>query len=125
MMKRLLPLLLAVVLSSGCGVLAGINWDAGHLANAGAKAAVAATMSDEQISDLCRQHIQRRLCPLPGGGALPFPVFHICLIAHILLFMVAGFGAVRSGGRRRPSIVSADDFPVDHAAEQRHHQYRH
>ena len=57
MMKRLLPLLLAVVLSSGCGVLAGINWDAGHLANAGAKAAVAATMSDEQISDLCRQSV--------------------------------------------------------------------
>ena len=57
MMKRLLPLLLAVVLSSGCGVLAGVNWDAGHLANAGAKAAVAATMSDEQISDLCRQSV--------------------------------------------------------------------
>ena len=57
MMKRLLPLLLAVMLSGSCSVLSGINWDVAHLANAGAKAATAATMTDEQISDLCRQAV--------------------------------------------------------------------
>ncbi len=57
MMKRILPLLLALQIACGCGVLSGINWDTGHLVNAGAKAATAASMTDEQISELCRQSV--------------------------------------------------------------------
>ena len=43
MMKRFLPLLLAATLSCGCSTLNKINWDYGHLASAGMKAATAAS----------------------------------------------------------------------------------
>ncbi len=57
MIRHFLPLLLAVVLSSSCAALAGLNWDYGHLTNAAGTALTAATMSDEQIDELCRQSV--------------------------------------------------------------------
>ncbi len=57
MMKRFLPLLLAAVLACGCSTLSNINWDYGRLASAGAKAATAASISDEQVAELCRQSV--------------------------------------------------------------------
>ena len=57
MIKRLIPLLLAAVISSGCALLAGLDWDYNHLSNAAGTALTAATMSDEQIDELCRQSV--------------------------------------------------------------------
>ena len=57
MLKRLFPILLTVLLSCGCSVLSNINWDYGRLASAGAKAATAASISDEQVAELCRQSV--------------------------------------------------------------------
>ena len=57
MIKRLIPLLLAAVMSSGCALLAGLDWDYNHLSNAAGTALTAATMSDEQIDELCRQSV--------------------------------------------------------------------
>lgn len=57
MMKRFLPLLLAAVLACGCSTLSNINWDYGRLASAGAKAVTAASISDEQVAELCRQSV--------------------------------------------------------------------
>jgi len=81
MMKRFLPLLLAATLSCGCSTLNKINWDYGHLASAGMKAATAASITDEQVAELCRQSVaytdsqtpmadakyQQRLQKLMGG----------------------------------------------------------
>ncbi len=81
MMKRFLPLLLAAVLSCGCSTLANIDWDYSRLASAGVKAATAASISDEQVTELCRQAVaysdqqtpvadakyQQRLQKLMGG----------------------------------------------------------
>ena len=81
MMKRFLPLLLAAVLSCGCSTLANIDWDYSRLASAGVKAATAASLSDEQVAELCRQALaysdqqtpvadakyQQRLQKLMGG----------------------------------------------------------
>lgn len=80
-MKHLLSLLLAVMVLSSCSVLSRLDWDYGHLANAGGKALTAAMISDEQISELCRQAVahtdaqtpladakyQKRLEKLMGG----------------------------------------------------------
>lgn len=57
MMKRFLPLLLAAVLACGCSTLSKINWDHERLASAGLKAATAASISDEQVTELCRQAV--------------------------------------------------------------------
>ena len=57
MIKRLIPLLLAAVLSSGCALLAGLDWDYNHLSNAAGTALTAATMTDEQIDEVCRQSV--------------------------------------------------------------------
>lgn len=70
MIKRLLPLLLAVVMSSGCAVLAGLDWDYGHLTNAAGTALTAATMSDEQIDELCRQSVAYADAQTPMAGAV-------------------------------------------------------
>ena len=70
MIKRLLPLLLAVVMSSGCAVLAGLDWDYGHLTNAAGTAITAATMSDEQIDELCRQSVAYADAQTPAAGAV-------------------------------------------------------
>ncbi len=70
MIKRLLPLLLAVVMSSGCAVLAGLDWDYGHLTNAAGTAITAATMSDEQIDELCRQSVAYADSQTPAAGAV-------------------------------------------------------
>jgi putative metalloprotease len=57
MMKRFLPLLLAATLACGCSTLSKINWDYTRLASAGAKAATAASITDEQVAELCRQSV--------------------------------------------------------------------
>ena len=57
MLKRFFPLLLTVLLACGCSTLSQINWDYGHLANAGMKAATAASITDEQVVELCRQAV--------------------------------------------------------------------
>ena len=56
-MRRFLPILVAALLSCSCSVLSNINWDYGRLASAGAKAATAASISDEQVAELCRQSV--------------------------------------------------------------------
>ncbi len=56
-MKRFLPLLLAATLACGCSTLSKINWDYTRLASAGAKAATAASITDEQVAELCRQSV--------------------------------------------------------------------
>ena len=56
-MRRFLPILVAALLSCSCSVLSNINWDYGRLASAGVKAATAASISDEQVADLCRQSV--------------------------------------------------------------------
>ena len=57
MRKRFLPLLLAATLACGCSTLSKINWDYTRLASAGAKAATAASITDEQVAELCRQSV--------------------------------------------------------------------
>ena len=56
-MKRLLPLLTAVALLSGCSLLSNVNWNADALSSAATKAATAASITDEQIVELCRQSV--------------------------------------------------------------------
>ena len=56
-MKRILTLLLAAAMACSCSVLANRDWDYAHLANAGAKAVTAASISDEQVAELCRQSV--------------------------------------------------------------------
>jgi len=57
MMKRILSLLVAAAMACSCQILSQANWDYGHLANAGGKALTAAALTDEQISELCRQSV--------------------------------------------------------------------
>ena len=56
-MRRFLPILVAALLSCSCSVLSNIDWDYGRLASAGVKAATAASISDEQVAELCRQSV--------------------------------------------------------------------
>ena len=70
MIKHLLPLLLAAVMSSSCALLAGLDWDTNHLANAAGTALTAATMSDEQIDELCRQSVAYADSKTPAAGAV-------------------------------------------------------
>ena len=56
-MKRIILLLIAVALTCSCQVLSQMNWDYGHLLNAGGKAVTAASLTDEQISQLCLQSV--------------------------------------------------------------------
>ena len=70
MIRHLLLLLLVVVMSSSCAVLAGLDWDYGHLTNAAGTALTAATMSDEQIDELCRQSVAYTDSKTPMAGAV-------------------------------------------------------
>ena len=56
-MKRILTLLAAAWLFTGCGLLTGINWDGQRIASATGKAVTAMAISDEQIAELCRQSV--------------------------------------------------------------------
>lgn len=56
-MKRILTLLFAAAIACSCSTLSNINWDYNHLANAGGKAVTAAMISDEQVTELCRQAV--------------------------------------------------------------------
>ncbi len=56
-MKRLPLLLLAAAIACSCSTLSNINWDYNHLANAGGKAVTAAMISDDQVTELCRQSV--------------------------------------------------------------------
>ena len=56
-MKRILSLMAAAWLFTGCGLLAGINWDQERIASATGKAVTAMSISDEQIAELCRQSV--------------------------------------------------------------------
>ena len=56
-MRKILFLFLAAALSCGCQILSPRNWDYGHLLNAGGKAVTAASLTDAQISELCRQSV--------------------------------------------------------------------
>lgn len=56
-MKRLLILLAAAWTLTGCGLLTGITWNEQALASAAGKAVTAASITDEQIAELCRQSI--------------------------------------------------------------------
>ena len=69
MIKRLLPLLLTAVLSSSCALLAGLDCDYNHLGNAAGTALTAATMSDAQIDELCRQSVAYTDSKTPTAGA--------------------------------------------------------
>ena len=69
MMKRILPLLLTVALACGCSTLASVNWDYGHLASAGVKAATAASITDEQVVELCRQAVAYSDAQTPAAEA--------------------------------------------------------
>ncbi|MBQ9661124.1 MAG: M48 family metalloprotease [Bacteroidales bacterium] len=55
--RPLFTLVLAVLLACSCSTLSRINWDYGHLANAGGTALAAVSITDEQISELCRQSV--------------------------------------------------------------------
>ncbi len=56
-MKKLLPILTAALMLCSCSVLSNVNWNAGALTSAAGKAAVAASITDEQIVELCRQSV--------------------------------------------------------------------
>ena len=56
-MKRILLLIVAVAMACSCQVLSQMNWDYAHLLNAGGKAVTAASLTDAQISELCRQSV--------------------------------------------------------------------
>ena len=56
-MKKLAYLVLAVALFSSCSALSNINWDAEKLTSAAGKAATAASITDDQIVQLCAQSI--------------------------------------------------------------------
>lgn len=69
MMKRLLLLLIAAVLLSGCEVLSRVNWDYARLASAGGKAATAAMISDAQVAEICRQAVAHTDAQTPLADA--------------------------------------------------------
>lgn len=56
-MKRLIILLAAACTLTSCGLLTGINWNQQALASAADKAMIAASITDEQIAQLCRESI--------------------------------------------------------------------
>lgn len=56
-MKKLFPLLIAVSMLCSCSVLSNVNWNTDALTSAVGKAAMAASISDEQIVELCRQSV--------------------------------------------------------------------
>ncbi|MDO5442228.1 MAG: M48 family metalloprotease [Bacteroidia bacterium] len=56
-MKKLILILAAAWTLTGCGLLANINWNEEQIASAVGKAATAASISDEQIAQLCAQSI--------------------------------------------------------------------
>lgn len=56
-MRQLICILLTALCLSACSTLSRVNWDYNHLANAGGKALTAASLSDEQIAELCRQAV--------------------------------------------------------------------
>ena len=56
-MKRILILLLGAAIACSCSTLSKINWDYDHLASAGGKAITAAMISDDQVTELCRQSV--------------------------------------------------------------------
>ena len=56
-MKRILTLLLSAAIACSCSTLSNINWDYNHLASAGGKAITAAMISDDQVTELCRQSV--------------------------------------------------------------------
>jgi len=56
-MKKLFPLLIAVSMLCSCSILSSVNWNTDALTSAAGKAAVAASISDEQIVELCRQSV--------------------------------------------------------------------
>ena len=56
-MKRFFLLLLTAAIACSCSTLSNINWDYNHLANAGGKAITAAMISDDQVTELCRQSV--------------------------------------------------------------------
>ena len=56
-MKRFFFLLLTAAIACSCSTLSRINWDYNHLANAGGKAITAAMISDDQVTELCRQSV--------------------------------------------------------------------
>lgn len=66
---RLFAGLLLIALCCSCSVLANRNWDYGHLANAGSTALVAASLTDDQISDLCRQAVAHTDSLTPTANA--------------------------------------------------------
>ena len=56
-MRRILTILAAAWLFTGCSLLTAINWDGQRLASATGKAVTAMSISDEQIVELCRQSV--------------------------------------------------------------------
>ncbi len=56
-MKRVISLLAAAWLFTGCSLLTAINWDQERIASATGKAVTAMSISDEQIAELCRQSV--------------------------------------------------------------------
>ena len=56
-MKRILSLMAAAWLFTGCSLLASVNWDQERIASATGKAVTAMSISDEQIVELCRQSV--------------------------------------------------------------------
>ena len=56
-MRHLICILLAALLLGACSTLSQVNWDYDHLASAGGKALTAASITDEQIAELCRQSV--------------------------------------------------------------------
>ena len=56
-MKKLIPFLMATALLCSCSVLSNVNWNTDALTSAAGKAAVAASITDEQVVELCRQSV--------------------------------------------------------------------
>jgi len=56
-MKRLIPLMMTVALLCGCSALSNVNWNTDAINSAVGKAATAASISDAQIVELCRQSV--------------------------------------------------------------------
>ena len=56
-MKRLIPILMAAALLCSCSALSNVNWNADAINSAVGKAATAASISDDQIVELCRQSV--------------------------------------------------------------------
>lgn len=56
-MKKLIPILMTVVLFSSCSALSNVNWNTDAINSAVGKAATAASITDAQIIELCRQSV--------------------------------------------------------------------